>query len=381
MNRRALRLVTLALFVATLGVIAAPGVAIADPISDKQAEATQLEAQINGNAEKLSALGEQINSTQIELDKANADIEAADALVAAAKSKTKELRAEVARRAAAVYTQSGSNGGVEELDAANAQDLSSKQKYSSLAAQRDNEIVTALAKAKEQVQLRKADAEDARQAAHDKQDELQSQKSKLDEGQAALQQLQSKVTGELETLVKQAEAERVARETAAAKAQYDAQLAAAAQQQAAQQQAAQTPDAPAGGGGGGGGGGGYPYGGDTATPPPTSGGVAAVLAYAYAQLGKPYCYAGVGPSCYDCSGLTMMAWAQAGVSMSHGSYDQLASFPAVSMDQLQPGDLVYWDGHVGIYVGNGSVLHAPHTGVNVQITPIWPGVIGANRPG
>ena len=101
----------------------------------------------------------------------------------------------------------------------------------------------------------------------------------------------------------------------------------------------------------------------------------------YAQLGKPYCYAGVGPSCYDCSGLTMMAWAQAGVSMSHGSYDQLASFPRVSMDQLQPGDLVYWDSHVGIYVGNGSVLHAPHTGTVVQITPIWPGVIGANRPG
>ena len=127
--------------------------------------------------------------------------------------------------------------------------------------------------------------------------------------------------------------------------------------------------AAAGGGGGG-----------SATPPPTSGGVSAVLAYAYAQLGKPYCYAGVGPSCYDCSGLSMMAWAQAGVSMSHGSYDQQASFPAVSMDQLQPGDLVFWDGHVGIYVGNGSVIHAPHTGTVVQITPIWPGVIGAARP-
>ncbi len=371
MNRRALRLVTLALFVATLGVIAAPGVAIADPIGDKQAEAQQLESQINGNAEKLSALNEQINSTQNELDKANADIAAAEALVAAAKAKTTELRAEVARRAASVYTQSGTNSGVEELDAANAQDLSSKQKYSSLAAQRDNEIVAQLAKAKEQVTERKADAEDARQTAQGKQDELQSQKDKLDEGQAQLTQLKSKVTGELQTLVDQAAAERKARETAAAKAQYDAQLSAAAQQQATQDTS----------GGGGGGGGDYTYGGGSATPPATSGGVSAVLAYAYAQLNKPYCYAGVGPGCYDCSGLTMMAWAQAGVSMSHGSYDQLASFPRVSMDQLQPGDLVYWDSHVGIYVGNGSVLHAPHTGTVVQITPIWPGVIGANRPG
>ena len=366
MNRRAIRLVIVALFVATLGAIAAPGVAIADPISDKQAEAQQLEAQISSNAEKLSTLNEQMHSTQIELDQANADIQAADAMVAAAKAKTKELRAEVARRAATVYTQSGTTSGVEELDAQNAQDLSTKQKYSSLAAQRDNEIVTALAKAKEQVQARKADAEQAREVAQNKQDELQSQKDKLDAGQAALNQLNQKVTGELYTLVQQAEQERQAREAAAARAQYNLQVS-AAQQQAAQGNTGGG-DSSSGGGG-------------SATPPPTSGGVSAVLAYAYAQLGKPYCYAGVGPSCYDCSGLSMMAWAQAGVSMPHGSYAQQAMFPSVSMDQLQPGDLVFWDGHVGIYVGSGSVLHAPHTGTNVQITAIWPGVIGAVRPG
>lgn len=364
MNRRAIRLVILTVCVATFGVIAAPGVSIADPIGDKQAEAQQLEAQINANAEKLSGLNEQIHSTQNELDQANADIQAADTAVAAAKAKTKELRAEVALRAAAVYTQSGSTSGVEELDAQNAQDLSSKQKYSSLAAQRDNEIVTQLAKAKEQVQLRKADAEEARQVAQDKQDELQSQQSKLEDGQAALQQLKSKIDGELAVLVQKAEEERQAREAAAARAQYEAQLQQAAQ---AAQQAGWS---------GGGSGSASP-----ATPPPSSGDVSAVLAYAYAQIGKPYCYAGAGPSCFDCSGLTMMAWAQAGVSMPHGSYAQQAMFPAVSMSQLQPGDLVFWDGHVGIYVGDGSVLHAPHTGTNVQITPIWPGVIGAARPG
>jgi cell wall-associated NlpC family hydrolase len=372
MNRRAIRLVLLALLVATAGALAAPGVAIADPIGDKQAEAAQLDSQINANAEKLGALNEQINSAENALAQATNDIQQADALVTAAKNKTKELRAEVARRAATVYTQSGTNGGIEDLDSQNAQDLSSKQKYSSLAAQRDNEIVNELAKAKEEVAARKVDAEKARQTAQEQRDAIQAQKTQLDEGQAALQQMQSKVTGELATLVQQAEQARQARAAAQAVQQYALAV--------SQQPAASGGGGGGGTGGGGGGTGGGGGGGGSATPPPTSGGVSAVLAYAYAQLGKPYCYAGVGPSCYDCSGLSMMAWAQAGVSMSHGSYDQQASFPAVSMDQLQPGDLVFWDGHVGIYVGNGSVIHAPHTGTVVQITPIWPGVIGAARP-
>jgi cell wall-associated NlpC family hydrolase len=359
MNRRAFRLVLFALVIATMGAVVAPGVAIADPISDKKAQAADLDAQINANAEKLSALNEQINSAQNQLDEANAAIYTADMLVAAAQAKTRELRAEVAERAAAVYTQSGSNSGVEELDSQNAQDLSTRQKYSSLAAQRDKEIVTQLAHAKEQVALRKADAEKARQAAQEQQDAVQAQKDKLNEGQAELVQLQSKVTGELAVLVQQAEQERQAREAEQARAAYAAQVAAAADARNTIGLGSTI----------------------SGTPPPTSGEVGAVLAYAYAQLGKPYCYAGTGPDCFDCSGLSMMAWAQAGVKMSHGSYDQMQSFPAVSMDQLQPGDLVFWDGHVGIYVGDGSVLHAPHTGTVVQITPIWSGVIGAVRPG
>ena len=359
MNRRASRLVPLALVLVTVGALLAPVAVTADEISDKQAEAAQLESQINTNAEKLSALNERINSAQNELAQANEAIQTADNLVAAAQAKTRELRSEVARRAAAVYTQSGTTGGVEELDSQNAQELSTRQKYSSLAAQRDAQIVNQLARAKEQVAVRKADAEDARQAAQEQSDAIQAQKDKLDAGQAELVKLNSKVTGELATLVQKAEDERKAREAAAAREQYNLAL-----------QNAPTDT-----------GGGSSVGGGSVTPPPSSGNVSAVLAYAAAQIGKPYCYAGVGPDCYDCSGLTMMAWAQAGVMMSHGSYDQMASFPSVSMDQLQPGDLVFWDGHVGIYWGNGQVLHAPHSGTQVQITSIWPGVIGAVRPG
>jgi peptidoglycan DL-endopeptidase CwlO len=349
MNRRALRLVPLVLVIGIMAAVVTPGVVVADPISDKQAEAAQLEAQINANADKLAALDEQINSARNALADANAKIVTADAMVAAGEAKTKELRAELARRAVTVYVQSGSSSGIEQLDVKNAEDLSTRQKYSSLAAQRDDQIVAQLQKAKEQLVVLKSDAEQARAAAQQQADVIQSQVDKLNAGTAELQHLESQVKGELATLVQQAEQERQAREAAAAAAQYNLPVSTGA--------------------------------GSSATPPPApNANVAAVLAYAYAQLGKPYCYGGVGPDCYDCSGLTMMAWAQAGVSMPHGSYDQQAMFPSVPMDQLQPGDLVFWPDHVGIYVGNDSVLHAPHTGTVVQITQIWPGVIGAARP-
>jgi cell wall-associated NlpC family hydrolase len=97
------------------------------------------------------------------------------------------------------------------------------------------------------------------------------------------------------------------------------------------------------------------------------------VAYAQAQLGKPYIYAAAGPDAFDCSGLTMMAWALGGVSMSHGSQDQYNSFPHVPLDQLQPGDLVFFgesgptNHHVGIVVGPGIMIDAPHTGAFVEL--------------
>jgi cell wall-associated NlpC family hydrolase len=216
-----------------------------------------------------------------------------------------------------------------------------------------------LKRAQEELAVRRADAEQARDAASSKKAQIESVQAEMSAGEQKLKAMKASVDGEIAALVRQAEQERIAREAAAA-AERNRLLAA--------QTAAATPTSSGGSSG------------PSATPPPTSGKVSAVMAYAYAQLGKPYCYAGAGPSCFDCSGLTMMAWGQAGVSMPHGSNAQLAMFPRVSMSQLQVGDLVYWTDHVGIYVGGGAVLHAPHTGTNVQITGIWGGVIGANRP-
>lgn len=104
----------------------------------------------------------------------------------------------------------------------------------------------------------------------------------------------------------------------------------------------------------------------------TNGGQAA--AFALSKLGCPYLYGGTGPcsSGYDCSGLAQAAWAAAGVSIPRTTYDDWASLPHISMSSLEPGDLIEYDGegHVAIYVGNGEIVDAPHTGAVVEEIPM-----------
>jgi peptidoglycan DL-endopeptidase CwlO len=109
--------------------------------------------------------------------------------------------------------------------------------------------------------------------------------------------------------------------------------------------------------------------GTTVAPPGRYGGVVGI---AMRYLGTPYVYGGASPSGFDCSGLVMYAFAQVGVSLPHSSYAQYSMGVPVSRDQLQPGDLVFFDGlgHVGIYVGGGQFIHAPHTGDVVKISSL-----------
>jgi cell wall-associated NlpC family hydrolase len=111
----------------------------------------------------------------------------------------------------------------------------------------------------------------------------------------------------------------------------------------------------------------------TTTTVHATGSAAAAVQFAYAQLGKPYQWGGSGPNSFDCSGLTMRAWGAAGVSLPHNAAAQQSSVPAVSTSALQPGDLVFFGRpayHVGIYIGGGRMIHAPHTGTVVQITSL-----------
>jgi cell wall-associated NlpC family hydrolase len=102
-------------------------------------------------------------------------------------------------------------------------------------------------------------------------------------------------------------------------------------------------------------------------------------------VGKPYVFGATGPGSYDCSGLTMAAWASVGVHLEHYTKDQWNEGRAVSRSQLQPGDLVFYYSdvhHVSIYIGGGMVVHAPHTGDHVRMATIDRGPIaGYRRPG
>ncbi|WP_433184610.1 NlpC/P60 family protein [Actinoallomurus sp. CA-150999] len=95
-----------------------------------------------------------------------------------------------------------------------------------------------------------------------------------------------------------------------------------------------------------------------------------VLKFACAQLGKSYVFGGAGPNVWDCSGITMVAFAKVGIKLNHWVPDQYDASKRVSKADLQPGDLVFFHdlGHMGIYVGNGKFLHAPHTGDVVKIS-------------
>ena len=118
-----------------------------------------------------------------------------------------------------------------------------------------------------------------------------------------------------------------------------------------------------------------------------------VVSWAEEQLGKPYQWGAAGPGSFDCSGLTMAALAQAGITVTHNAnaqWQQTKAHP-VAENQLAPGDLVFYagsdgsltaPGHVGIYVGNGEIIDAPYTGANVRFDPLTSisGYVGATDP-
>jgi cell wall-associated NlpC family hydrolase len=115
------------------------------------------------------------------------------------------------------------------------------------------------------------------------------------------------------------------------------------------------------------------------TPPAPASGASAAIAFARAQLGEPYVWGAAGPSSWDCSGLTMGAWAAGGKYLPHYSVAQYEQSTPISPSQLQPGDLVFWGSssdpssiyHVALYIGGDQIIQAPRTGEDVQVASMY----------
>jgi peptidoglycan DL-endopeptidase CwlO len=227
---------------------------------------------------------------------------------------------------------------------------------------------------------------------------IQQKKDAVAKALVDLTNVQAQVTGDLVQAVADAQAAADAAAAAAAKAAADRQAAELRKQIELQRQKQQTGGGTTGGNTGGGTtggntGGGTKTGGGAPKPvvnipdfPAPSPGAATAVAAAKSQLGVPYVFAAATPGvAFDCSGLTMWAWGRAGVSMAHFARSQYEAFPHVPLDALQPGDLVFFYSdihHVGIYIGGGLMIDAPHRGATVRVTTLYSrNLIGAARPG
>ncbi|MGW1166654.1 NlpC/P60 family protein [Streptomyces sp. NPDC002550] len=206
----------------------------------------------------------------------------------------------------------------------------------------------------------------------DSQHDLQTAKATVQKKLASARELLSQLSAQEKARL--AAIEREKQQEAARKA---AEL---AKQQAAQQQAASSSpsssssSSPTGSGSGSGSTGSGSTGSTTTGSYDTK--AEKALAFARAQIGKPYVWGAIGPDSYDCSGLTQAAWRAAGVTLPRTTYDQVNAGTTVSLADARPGDLVFFYddiSHVGIYIGNGMMIHAPKPGAYVREESIYYG--------
>lgn len=377
--------------------------ASASSLTSLRAEAASIAAQINAAGLQEAALSEQYDAATLALAQTRAEVATARREVAAADLRAGQARAVLVAEALNAYMSSGASAsaGVApssgSLSSANASLLRAEYTQTLAADQADLQdrytLDSRLAASAETTLTSKEHAQSADVAS------LASAHVQVVALQQRLQNLEAGVTGRIASLVAQYQAAQrqhqlvLARERFAAwkhaqevAAQQAAQQAAAraqaAQTQAYTPPAASTPTASGGGGtGGGGGAGGGGAGGGGGAPPVSSAAAIAVRA-AESRVGDPYVWGAAGPNSFDCSGLVMWAYAQAGIYLPHYSGAQYADTVHIPMSDLQPGDLVFFANpgqHVAMYVGNGEVVQAPYTGANVEIVPLYSGFVLASR--
>ncbi|MSV94489.1 MAG: hypothetical protein F2861_03725 [Actinobacteria bacterium] len=333
-KRKRWQLVVMALIVlAGNGVLPLGSSAIssAAPIDDKRAQAKAIQAQIDDLDIKISALAEQLHSAEEARDAALAAAKEAETQIVAARQEVSRTRKIVRARWAAIYQQSISGQGINELNLSNTDQLLSSRQYAKNQASSDNEMLDQLAVAQQDLAVKKSDYTAAAKEAEAQSLTISNSKRELEATETQQAAVLAQVSADIDALIK----EEQRRQAAAA-------AAAAGRGRSSGRSPETFPDLP--------------------PPGPAA---ANAIAWARAQIGKPYNNTNptrFGPDAFDCSGLVYMAYGMAGVSIPKVSGPQYQALPHVSMDALLPGDLIFWGGgggsHVALYVGGGQIVEA-----------------------
>jgi len=356
----------------------APLPASADPIAEKRAEAERIAEELDVQGERISILAEQVNNARIEAERVEAEAAAAAAELARAEREVAASEARLKLQAVNAYVRGGRLPAVQVIITGSSDEIGVRREYIRTVMSQEQDALSAFRVAREQRTARKASLEDSRRAARDALAAVEAGRRSAAAAEAQQRATLSRVQGELAGLV---EADRKRREEEAARkareelARRQAAEEAARRQRQAEEEArrARTP-------------------GTTTTPPeddgptrPPAPGADAAVAEAKRQLGKPYEWGAAGPDSFDCSGLTQWAWKAGGRSLPHSSQAQYSATSRVGLNQLQPGDLVFYGSpihHVGIYVGDGQMVEASETGKPVRYASIFRrDYVGAGRIG
>jgi cell wall-associated NlpC family hydrolase len=332
--------------------VATPRPSSASPIDDKRAEAARISAQIERLGNQESALAERYNRAVLESRRA-ADAQAtAAAQFRATQQNADRAKGQLREVAVQAYIQ-GPSAAPTMSRVAGGSDPARAQYYTGSLSRTRADSLDALRAATLQLNEQKSHLDAAKQQADAGLRQVDASRRQVLQAQAALNSTLGKVKGDLASLVAQADAARRAADAARARTL----VASPSRSRSASSRA--LPPGPAA---------------------RQSAGVA--VAEALRQVGKPYQYGGAGPDSFDCSGLTMWAWRAAGVSLSHYTGAQYSETTHIPLSDLQPGDLVFRPdmGHVGMYIGNGNMVEAPHTGANVRVVPLRSDMTVASRP-
>jgi cell wall-associated NlpC family hydrolase len=322
-----------------------------DPIDQAQQQANEVAAKLADLNSQLTTLSGKVAEAQHDLDVAQADTARGRKTLAAARQLVRSRKGELAHFAVQAY-MSGGSGDDDPLAIVDGGSTSARVKdgYVRVIGARRQQLIDETAAAERGAKRHADDLDRAQHAAEDASHQLQADVAATQSALDAQTQLKSTIDARLAVLIAQRAATQAAGLNSA-----DAADAAAARAGLAQAIA-------------------------TGLPPAPNPAAAIAVQAAMSKIGQPYVWGGSGPDVFDCSGLTMWSWAQAGVRLDHWTGYQIHQGTPVGLDQLQPGDLMFmWPPgqpagppeHVTMYIGNGFVIQAPHIGGVVEVTSMW----------